>query len=68
MSSEEEINHLRESVRNTIDNAGIDNFLNNLASQANNAIQVNKSRDLDGLGYAILKLMMIDYLKNNFNK
>lgn len=63
-----EINELREQIQNTIDEAGISNLSNNLASQAINALQENKSRDLDGLGYAILKLMMIDYLNNNFNK
>jgi hypothetical protein len=69
MNSGEEINQLRETVRNTIDNAGIDNLLNNLARQAN-----SKFEEKDGVitlnreDYALLKLMMIDYLNNNFKK
>ena len=63
-----EINQLREQIQNKIDQTGISNLSNNLASQAINALRENKSRDLDGVGYAILKLMMIDYLNTNFNK
>ena len=69
MNSEEEINQLRKRVKNTIDNAGIDNFIYNLARQAN-----SKFEEKDGVitlnreDYALLKLMMIYYLNNNFNK
>ena len=70
MNSDVEINQLREKIQNTISEAGgISNLLTNLANQANYNLALNESSvTLNSLGNAILKLMMIDFLKkNNFN-
>jgi hypothetical protein len=70
MNSDEEINQLREKIQNTISEAGgISNLLTTLANQANYKLELNESSvTLNSLDNAILKLMMIDYLKkNNFN-
>ncbi|HEX5187119.1 MAG TPA: hypothetical protein VFV86_09540 [Nitrososphaeraceae archaeon] len=70
MDSEEEINQLREKIQNTInEGGGISNLLTNLANQANYNLELNESPvTLNSLDNAILKLMMIDFLKkNNFN-
>ena len=70
MDSDEEINQLREKIQNTITEAGeISNLLTNLANQANYNLELNESPvTLNSLDNAILKLMMIDFLKkNNFN-
>ena len=70
MDSNEEINQLREKIRNTISEAGgISNLLITLANQANYNLELNEnSVTLNSLDNAILKLMMIDFLKkNNFN-
>lgn len=70
MDSDEEINQLREKIQNTISEAGgISNLLTNLANQANYNLALNESSvTLNSLDNAILKLMMIDFLKkNNFN-
>ena len=67
MNSDEEINQLREKIQNTISEAGISNLLTTLANQANYKLELNESSiTLNSLDYAILRLMMIDYLKNNF--
>jgi hypothetical protein len=70
MNSDEEINQLREKIQSTISEAGgMSNLLTNLANQANYKLELNESSvTLNSLDNAILKLMMIDYLKNNFNK
>ena len=71
MNSDEQINQLRERIQNTVDNVEIDNYLYNLAKSANakfdeqthdTEISLNKEE------YALLKLMMVAYIKNNFNK
>ena len=70
MNSDVEINQLREKIQNTISEAGgISNLLTTLANQANYKLELNESSvTLNSLDNAILKLMMIDYLKkNNFN-
>ena len=70
MNSDEEIKQLREKIQNTISEAGgISNLLTTLANQANYNLELNESSvTLNSLDNAILKLMMIDYLKkNNFN-
>lgn len=68
MNSDEEINQLREKIQNTISEEGISNLLTTLANQANYKLELNESSiTLNSLDYAILRLMMIDYLKNNFN-
>jgi hypothetical protein len=71
MSSEEEINQLRKRIQNTVDNVDIDNYLHNLAIPANakfNEQTHDTEITLNKEEYALLKLMMIDYLKNNYNK
>jgi hypothetical protein len=68
MNYEEEINQLREQIQNRIGKEGFSTLLNTLATQANIALQRNESRNLNSLDYAVLKLMMIDYLNNSFNK
>lgn len=69
MNSDEEINQLREKIQNTISEAGISNLLTTLANQANYKLELNEgSITLNSLDNAILKLMMIEFLKkNNFN-
>ena len=62
MNYEEEINQLREQIQNRIGKEGFSTLLNTLATQANVALQRNESHDLNSLDYAVLKLMMIDYL------
>lgn len=64
---ESEINQLKEQIKSKI-GEGFSNLINNLATQAIAVLQRNENRDLNSLDYAILKLMMIDYLNNNFNK
>jgi hypothetical protein len=71
MSSQEEVNQLRERIQDTVDNIGINNYLYNLAKSAN--AKFNEQTDdteitLNKEEYTLLKLMMTDYLKNNFNK
>jgi hypothetical protein len=62
MNYEEEINQLREQIQNRIGKEGFSTLLNTLATQANVALQRNESHDLNSLDYAVLKLMMIDYI------
>ena len=63
-----EINQLREQIQSKIDREGFSTLLNTLISQANSALQSNRSSDLNSFDYAVLKLMMVDYLNNNFNR
>ena len=62
MNYEEKINQLREQIQNRIGKEGFSTLLNTLATQANVALQRNESHDLNSLDYAVLKLMMIDYI------
>jgi hypothetical protein len=64
--SSEEINQLREQIQDRIDKEGYSTLLKTLAIQANTALKRNESHDLNSLDFAMLKLMMIDYLRNNF--
>ena len=63
-----EINQLKEQIQSKIDREGFSTLLNTLISQANSALQSNRSSDLNSFDYVVLKLMMIDYLNNNFNR
>ena len=63
-----EINQLKEQIQSKIDREGFSTLLNTLVSQANSVLQSNQSRDLNSFDYAVLKLMMVDYLNNNFNR
>ena len=63
-----EINQLKEQIQSKIDREGFSTLLNTLITQANSALQSNQSRDLNSFDYVVLKLMMIDYLNNNFNR
>jgi hypothetical protein len=63
-----EINQLKEQIKNQIDREGLSTLLNTLATQANAALFRNESRELNSLDFAILKMMMIDYLNNNFTR
>ena len=63
-----EINQLKEQIQSKIDKEGFSTLLNTLVTQANIVLQRNENRDLNSFDYAVLKLMMIDYLNNNFNK
>jgi hypothetical protein len=63
-----EINQLKEQIQSKIDRDGFSNLLNTLVSQANSVLQSNQSRDLNSFDYAVLKLMMVDYLNKNFNR
>ena len=63
-----EINQLKEQIQSKIDREGFSTLLNTLVSQANSVLQSNQSRDLNSFDYAVLKLMMVDYLNNSFNR
>ena len=63
-----EINQLKEQIQSKIDREGFSTLLNTLISQANSALQSNRSSDLNSFDYVVLKLMMMDYLNNNFNR
>ena len=63
-----EINQLKEQIQSKIDRDGFSTLLNTLISQANSVLQSNQSRDLNSFDYVVLKLMMVDYLNNNFNR
>ena len=63
-----EINQLKEQIQSKIDREGFSIVLNTLVSQANSVLQSNQSRDLNSFDYAVLKLMMVDYLNNKFNR
>ena len=63
-----EINQLKEQIQSKIDREGFSTLLNTLVSQANFVLQSNQSRDLNSFDYAVLKLMMVDYLNNSFNR
>jgi len=63
-----EINQLKEQIQSKIDRDGFSTLLNTLVSQANSVLQSNQSRDLNSFDYAVLKLMMVDYLNNKFNR
>ena len=63
-----EINQLKEQIQSKIDREGFSTLLNTIITQANSALQSNRSSDLNSFDYVVLKLMMIDYLNNNFNR
>ena len=63
-----EINQLKEQIQSKIDREGFSTLLNTLITQANSALQSNRSSDLNSFDYVVLKLMMMDYLNNNFNR
>ena len=63
-----EINQLKEQIQSKIDREGFSTLLNTLVSQANFVLQSNQSRDLNSFDYAVLKLMMVDYLNKSFNR
>jgi hypothetical protein len=63
-----EINQLKEQIKNQIDREGLSTLLNTLATQANAVLRTNESRELNSLDFAVLKMMMIDYLNNNFKR
>ena len=61
-----EINQLKEQIQSKIDREGFSTLLNTLVRQANSVLQSNQSRQCNSFDYAVLKLMMVDYLNNNF--
>ena len=66
MSSQEKINQLKERIQNTVDNVEIDYYLHNWAKSTNakfNEQTHDTEITLNKEEYALLKLMMIDYLK-----
>jgi hypothetical protein len=65
LNIESEINQLKERIKRKIGEEGFSNLINNLATQAIAVLQRNENSDLNSLDYAILKLMMIDYLFGN---
>ena len=68
MNMDAEINQLKEQIQSKIHREGFSTLLNTLITQANSALQSNRSSDLNSFDYVVLKLMMIDYLNNNFNR
>lgn len=63
-----EINQLKQQIQNRIAREGFSTLLNTLVTQANAALQRNESQELNSVDYAVLKLMMVDYLNDNFNR
>ena len=64
-----EINELQKKVREITEREGLHKLLDTLAIQAISELNNNKAGiTLNSFDLAILKLMMIDYLKNNFNR
>ena len=63
-----EINQLKEQIQSKIDREGFSTLLNTLITQANSSLHSNRSSYLNSFDYVVLKLMMMDYLNNNFNR
>ena len=68
-SDKKEIDKLEQRVRNQIDNGGIAQLFHTLAKNVNDKFDVrtqDTAMTLNKEEYALLKLMMIDYLKQKF--
>ncbi len=66
MSSE--LIQLKEQIKERIDKEGFSTLLNTLTTQANVALERNITQSFNSFDYALLKLMMIDYLNKIFNR
>ncbi len=68
--SSEEIEQLKKEIQKRIneEEKGISAYFNTLLTQANVTLQNNASPNLNSLDFVVLRLMMIDYLNNIFNK
>ncbi len=66
----EQIEQLKKEIRIRIneEEKGVSTYFNTLLIQANVTLQKNASPNLNSLDFAVLRLMMIDYLNNIFNK
>ena len=68
--SYEKIQQLKKEIQRRIneEERGVSSYFNTLIRQANVALEKNSSSNFNSLDFAVLRLMMIDYLNNIFNK
>lgn len=68
--SSEQIEQLKKDIQKRIneEEKGVSTYLNTILTQVNVTLQKNASPDLNSLDFAVLRLMMIEYLNNIFNK
>ena len=68
--SSEQIEQLKQEIQRRIndDEGGVSSYFNTLIRQANVALEKNISSSFSSLDFAVLRLMMLDYLDNIFNK
>lgn len=68
--SSEQIEQLKKEIQRKINDeeGGVSSYFNTLIRQANVALEKNVSSSFSSLDFAVLRLMMIDYLDNIFNK
>jgi hypothetical protein len=68
--SSEQIEQLKKDIQKRIneEEKGVSTYLNTILTQVNVTLQKNASPNLNSLDFAVLRLMMIEYLNNIFNK
>ena len=68
--SYEQIQQIKKEIQRRIneEEKGISSYFNSLIIQANVALEKNSNSSFSSLDFAVLRLMMIDYLDNIFNK
>ena len=68
--SYEQIQQIKKEIQRRIneEEKGISSYFNSLIKQANVALEKNSNSSFSSLDFAVLRLMMIDYLDNIFNK
>ena len=68
--SYEQIQQLKKEIQRRIneEESGVSSYFNNLIRQTNVALEKNSSSSFNSLDFAVLRLMMIDYLNNIFKK
>ena len=68
--SYEQIQQIKKEIQRRIneEEKGISSYFNSLIIQAKVALEKNSSSSLSSLDFAVLRLMMLDYLDNIFNK
>jgi hypothetical protein len=68
--SSEQIEQLKKDIQKRIneEEKGVSTYLSTILTQVNVTLQKNASPNLNSLDFAVLRLMMIEYLNNIFNK
>ena len=68
--SYEQIQQIKKEIQRRINEEEkvISSYFNSLIIQANVALEKNSNPSFSNLDFAVLRLMMIDYLDNLFNK